>query len=130
MDLKFYQLTNQWSSEIDGFYAHLDLQQAEFTDETAACMEYSEEIFVMLLTHAKYSEFTKSRLLTVQRIQGFSVFICQQHWWVKFFHGKSCQCRCNNIKRHRIMVLAMRSFEDPDGHTWEVFYMDSAQIPQ
>src|SRR5690606_11841017 len=28
-----------------------------FTDETAACMVYSEEIYVMLLTHAKFNEF-------------------------------------------------------------------------
>src|SRR5262245_51525085 len=31
---------------------------AQFTDETAACMVISEDIFSMLLTHKKFKEFT------------------------------------------------------------------------
>ena len=30
----------------------------QFTDETAACMVVSEDIYAMLLTHAKFKEFT------------------------------------------------------------------------
>src|SRR5687767_14668515 len=30
----------------------------QFTDETAACMVISDDIFVMLLTYAKFKEFT------------------------------------------------------------------------
>src|SRR4051812_42434449 len=30
----------------------------QFTDETAACMVISEHIYAMLLTHAKFQEFT------------------------------------------------------------------------
>src|SRR3954462_11817379 len=31
----------------------------QFTDATEACMIISEDIYVMLLTHAKFKEFTK-----------------------------------------------------------------------
>ena len=31
----------------------------QFTDETAACMVFSDSVFVMLLTHAKWATFTK-----------------------------------------------------------------------
>jgi predicted lactoylglutathione lyase len=31
---------------------------AQFTDETAACMVISDDIYAMLLTHKKFKEFT------------------------------------------------------------------------
>ena len=31
---------------------------AQFTDETAACMVISDDIYAMLLTHEKFKEFT------------------------------------------------------------------------
>jgi uncharacterized protein len=34
----------------------------QFTDETAACMVVSDDIFVMLLTEAKFKEFTPKRI--------------------------------------------------------------------
>ena len=32
--------------------------EPKFTDETAACMKFSDSIFFMLLTHDKYRQFT------------------------------------------------------------------------
>jgi len=32
--------------------------EPKFTDETAACMKLSDSIFVMILTHPKFSQFT------------------------------------------------------------------------
>ena len=41
------------------FYAALGFtNNPQFTDETAACMVLSDTIYVMLLTHAKWREFT------------------------------------------------------------------------
>src|SRR5437899_9078229 len=41
------------------FYKSLGFENnAHFTDETAACMVWSEAIHVMLLTHAKWRHFT------------------------------------------------------------------------
>jgi uncharacterized protein len=34
----------------------------QFTDETATCMVVSEDIFVMLLTHAKFKTFTSKEI--------------------------------------------------------------------
>src|SRR5687768_9498347 len=34
----------------------------QFTDETAACVVISEDIFVMLLTHEKFAQFTDRRI--------------------------------------------------------------------
>jgi len=35
---------------------------AQFTDETAACMVVSEDIYTMLLTHQKFGEFTSKAI--------------------------------------------------------------------
>src|SRR3546814_2659664 len=41
------------------FYAALGFtNEPRFTDDTAACMVWSEAIFVMILTHAKWRDFT------------------------------------------------------------------------
>ena len=34
----------------------------QFTDETAACMVISDDIYAMLLTHAKFKEFTQKEI--------------------------------------------------------------------
>jgi hypothetical protein len=45
------------------FFAKLDFSfNPQFTDETAACMIVSEDIYVMLLTHAKFKEFTPKKI--------------------------------------------------------------------
>jgi uncharacterized protein len=38
-----------------------------FTDETAACMILTEEIYVMLLTHAKLSQFTSKTIIDAKK---------------------------------------------------------------
>ena len=41
------------------FYAAIGaVNNPQFTDETAACMVWSDTIYVMLLTHAKWKTFT------------------------------------------------------------------------
>jgi len=45
------------------FYTQIGFKNnPQFTDTTAACMVLTEEIFVMLLTYAKFSEFTKKKI--------------------------------------------------------------------
>ncbi len=39
----------------------------QFTDETAACMIVSEDIYVMLLTRAKFKEFTPKEICELRR---------------------------------------------------------------
>ena len=41
------------------FYEHIGFtNNPQFTDETAACMVLNEHIYVMLLTHDKFKQFT------------------------------------------------------------------------
>ena len=46
----------------------------QFTDETAACMVISEDIYAMLLTHAKFKEFTPKAICDATK--GTEVLVC------------------------------------------------------
>ena len=39
----------------------------QFSDDTASCMVLSDTIFVMLLTHAKWANFTKKPIVDARR---------------------------------------------------------------
>src|SRR4051812_30796500 len=39
----------------------------QFSDDTASCMVFSDTIFVMLLTHAKWASFTKKPIVDAHR---------------------------------------------------------------
>jgi predicted lactoylglutathione lyase len=46
----------------------------QFTDETAACMVFSETIHVMLLTHEKFAQFTPKKIADARAVS--EVLIC------------------------------------------------------
>ena len=104
----------------------------QFTDNTAACMVLTEEIYVMLLTHSKFMEFTKKQIgntvTTASVINSLSVDSGEE---VNTTLEKALQAggkEPNEAKDFGFMQ--QRSFEDLDGHLWEVLYMDLSKFPQ
>ena len=89
------------------FYEALGaVKNEQFTDHTAACMVFSETIHVMLLTHDKFSQFTPKKIANARETTeaaGGAVDIGPKQDY-GFMYG--------------------RSFEDLDGHIWEVMWMD------
>ena len=115
------------------FYNQLGFtNNPQFTDDTAGCMVLSEEIYVMLLTHPKFKEFTKKdigdtfKIATV--INSLSVDSNEE---VNTMVEKALNAggkEPNEAKDFGFMQ--QRSFEDLDGHLWEVLYMDVSKFPQ
>ena len=104
----------------------------QFTDETAACMVLSEEIFVMLLTHPKFSQFTQKEISnsfkTASVINSLSA---ESNDEVNAMTEKAIAAggkEPNEAKDYGFMQ--QRSFEDLDGHNWEVLYMDMSKFPE
>ncbi len=104
----------------------------QFTDATAACMVLNDEISVMLLTHAKFSEFTKKKIAdtktTASVINSLSV---ESNDAVNDFMTKALNAGAtepNEAKDYGFMQ--QRSLEDLDGHLWEVLYMDISKMPK
>lgn len=104
----------------------------QFTDETATCMIVSENIFVMLLIEKRFKEFTKKEIADATKTT--EVLICLD-----------CQSKDEVIDMVKKAVDAggslyaepadhgwmyQHSFADPDGHQWELAYMDMSAFPQ
>jgi predicted lactoylglutathione lyase len=104
----------------------------QFTDETAACMVLTEEIYVMLLTHSKFNEFTKKEIgntfKTASVINSLSLDSTQE---VNAIIDKAVRAGGKESAEAKDYgFMQQRSFEDLDGHLWEVLYMDLAKFPQ
>lgn len=103
-----------------------------FTDETAACMAYSEEIYVMLLTHAKFNEFINKPIADTQTTTAvINALGLDSKERVDKTVEKALKAGGKEPREPADYgFMWQRSFEDPDGHFWEVFYMDMDKLPQ
>jgi uncharacterized protein len=97
-----------------------------FTDETAACMVFSETIHVMLLTHDKYRQFTIKRIADARETSEVLIAITLESRAEvddiadRAVAGGGREAR--PAEDHGWMYS--RPFEDPDGHVWEPVWMD------
>ena len=102
-----------------------------FTDETAACMVLTDEIFVMLLTHDKYSQFTSKQIIDAKKSSGvinsLSVDSAGEMNTMADAALKAGGSEPGSPKDYGFMQ--QRSFNDPDGNHWEVIYMDMSKFP-
>lgn len=103
----------------------------QFTDQTAACMVLTGEIYVMLLSHAKFKEFTRKEIgnafTTALVINSLSVDSAEE---VNTMIDRALHAggkETNDPKDYGFMQ--QRSFQDLDGHLWEVLYMDVTKFP-
>lgn len=103
----------------------------QFTDDTAACIVISETIFVMLLTHSKFRDFTpKSICDTTKSAEVLLCLSCDSRSQVDDLVAKAVAAGGSiyaNPKDYGFMY--QHSFADPDGHQWELIHM-SAMPPQ
>jgi predicted lactoylglutathione lyase len=99
----------------------------QFCDGTASCMVFSETIYAMLLTHDKFRQFTPKKIADAK--QTSEVLICLSadsrdgvDDMVRRAGAAGGTVDPCPVQDHGFMYG--RSFEDPDGHIWEVMWMD------
>jgi uncharacterized protein len=102
---------------------------AEFTDDTAACMILNENAYVMLLTHPKFKAFTPNPICDATTSTEVLVALsCENRAKVDELVAKAVAAGgsiYNKPKDYGFMYG--HGFQDLDGHIWEVFYMDTAR---
>jgi hypothetical protein len=103
------------------------INNPRFTDETAACMVLSEAIHVMLLTHAKWRDFTKKTIPDAHEIA--QVLLClsedtKEGVSAMVERAVAAGGKPDPTPTQDFGFMYGRSFEDPDGHIWEVMWMD------
>lgn len=103
---------------------------SQFTDETAASLVISEDIYAMLLTHKKYREFTDKEIAdtskTSQCLIALSVDSADEVNRIADAAMKAGARPAKPPQDYGFMKL--RSFEDLDGHHWEILHMDPAHV--
>lgn len=114
------------------FYEALGFEQnPQFSDETAACMVWSEAICVMLITHAKWRTFTQrpfpaagtaGSMLSLALDSREAVDAMNQ---AAAAHGGLADV--NPAEDTGFMYT--RDLADPDGHMWAALWMDPAAMP-
>jgi len=111
------------------FYAALGfVNEPRFTDDTAAAMQWSETIVVMLLTRPKWQTFTDRPIPDSGSSEVMLCISCTSREEVNTL-TEAAAANCgradpNPSQDHGFMFG--RSFVDPDGHVWEPMWMDPA----
>jgi len=102
----------------------------QFTDENSTCMIVSNDIFVMLLVEKFFKTFTKKEISDVSKNTEVIVALSTQsreevdQMMEKVIGAGGKESR--DPQDHGWMYG--RSFEDIDGHLWEIFYMDETAL--
>ena len=98
----------------------------QFTDDTAACMVFSDTIHVMLLTHDKFAQFTPKRIADAHATSEVLIAIsADSREAVDEITEKALAAGGREPRdRQDYGFMYGRSFEDPDGHIWEPMWMD------
>jgi len=104
----------------------------QFTDETATCMIVSEDIFVMLLTEAKFKTFTPKAICDATKSTEVIVALSSES-----------REKVNEMVRTAVAAggttysesqdygfMYQHGFQDLDGHIWELLYMEPGAINQ
>jgi predicted lactoylglutathione lyase len=103
---------------------------AQFTDATAACMVISEDIFAMLLTHPKFKPFTPKPISDATKSTEVIIALsCDSRAHVEDLVRKAVAAGGKTYSEpqdHGFMYA--HGFQDPDGHIWEVFWMNPAHV--
>lgn len=114
------------------FYEALGFtRNPQFSDDASACMVWSEAIYAMLLTHAKWRSFTSrpfppdgtARSMLSLSIDSREAVDTLQA--AAAAHGGQADAN----PPEDLGFMYSRDLADPDGHLWATFWMDPAAIP-
>jgi uncharacterized protein len=102
----------------------------QFSDDSAKCMVFSDEIFVMLMTHDRFKTFSSRTIADVGLvIAGIYSLSLPDVVAVNAMAQRGLDAGGSEpvpMKDYGFMQL--RTIQDPSGHTWEVFCMDMSKM--
>jgi len=104
----------------------------QFTDETAACVVISDDIFAMILTHEKFGEFTPKAIADASKTSEVltALSVASKPRVDEMLDAAVAAGGSEARPTQDLGFMYSRAFNDPDGHIWELFWMDMNAIPQ
>jgi uncharacterized protein len=115
------------------FFSHLGFTyNKQFTDDKAACMVISDDSYVMLLVDKFFQTFTKKKIADATKNTEVLVSISAES------REKVDQMMDIALKMgateagepQKMEFMYSRSFNDPNGHIWEIVWMDMKAVNQ
>lgn len=102
-------------------------QNSQFCGATEACMVISETIAVMLLTHAKFREFTPKAICdTTKAVEVLFCLTCDSRQEVDDLVARALAAGGTTYdKPEDLGFMYSHSFVDLDGHGWGLAYLSS-----
>jgi uncharacterized protein len=102
----------------------------QFTDETAACMVISETIYAMLITHARFTDFTAKTIADSSKTTEVLIALsCESKEEVTKIADAAIAAGASEAKEPQDYgFMVVRSVNDLDGHIWEYMWMDPAHV--
>jgi len=125
--LVFINLPVQDLERSKAFYTALGFQlNPQFSNEKAACIVISDTIYVMLLTHPFFQTFTHKTI--ADATQTTEVLNCLSAENKEALDALMQQAVTAGGREFRPIkdegFMYGGAFEDPDGHIWELVWMD------
>ncbi|GIP32787.1 VOC family protein [Paenibacillus sp. J2TS4] len=103
---------------------------AQFTDDKATCMVIHDNIFAMLLVENRFKDFTKKEIVDATKSTEVIIALsAESREQVDAIVNRALAAGgkpSNDPMDHGFMYAW--SFQDIDGHLWEVLYMDESAL--
>jgi predicted lactoylglutathione lyase len=116
-----------------GFFTGLGFTfDPQFTDESATCMVVGGDAFVMLLVRDRFRDFTKKQLAD-STAQTEAIIAVSAESRDEVDRLVETALGSGGSPANEPMDLGFmygRSFNDPDGHLWEVVWMNPDGMPE
>lgn len=113
------------------FYEALGMKNnPQFSDDSAACMVWSDTIYIMLLTHDRWRTFTTRPIPSADSSEVMLALSCDDREMVDRLnelaeqHGGTADIN----PKQDLGFMYNRNVADLDGHVWEIFWMDPSAM--
>jgi len=102
----------------------------QFTDNTAAAMQLNDDIYVMLLTHEKFKQFTPKQISDSSKsTEVLNSLALENKDQVNEMFDKAIKAGGAETRpAEDLGFMFSKSFSDVDGHIWEPFWMNPEHV--
>ena len=101
----------------------------QFTDETSTCMLVGDNIFVMLLEHAKFQGFIDKPIAPSTSNEAILAFSLGSPDEVREMTAKALELGARKLNEPEDLGFMFSwGFEDLDGHLWDLFWMNPDHV--
>jgi predicted lactoylglutathione lyase len=102
----------------------------QFTDEKAACMVISNDIFAMLLKEDFFRTFSKKEIADTRKAtEVINALSADSKQEVDDLVNRAIKAGgVEYVEAQDMGFMYYRSFQDLDGHLWEVLWMDPSAV--